>query len=279
MNDLIVDANSIFARSWFAAQTIGPEPEVALRLAAVTVLNLINPIRSEMNTAFSRTLFCWDSGSNDAKQREAKPPEYHATKDIAKDVFALLLGTVNVEVEPFEGDDLIASAVYNSDPKTNLVVASGDKDLMQLIEDRVAYYSFNEKCVLSETFVCNKFQVKKPCQIAIALAIQGDSVDNIPGVRGWGKDKVKKLFKNITKDMTFQDCLGALENNMNAEQREQFYTSLERTLLNTSIKLPAPAPLIFGSDEDVAALEMPEVLNKIREVRRLYDVAYGYDFN
>lgn len=278
MTDLIVDGNSLYARSWYAAQKIGPEPEQTLRLAAVTILNLINPVQSQLNTTFDRTLFCWDCGSHESKHREPKPPEYHAFRDIAKDLFVMLLGTVNAEVEPFEGDDLVASAVYNADPKDSIVIASGDKDLMQLVDKNVAYYSLNEKCVLSETFVCNKFHVKKPCQIAMALAIQGDAVDCISGVRGWGKEKVRKLFKTITKDMTFEDCLGVMENNMNTEQREQFYDSLERTLLNTSIRLPKPAPLVFGSDADVAALEMPEVLNRLREVRYLYNEAIGADF-
>jgi len=278
MTDLIVDANSLYARSWYAAQKIGPEPEQTLRLAAVTILSLLNPVTSQIGTTFDRTMFCWDGGPHESKHREPKPQEYYDFRDIAKELFALLIGTANVELEKFEGDDLVASAVYNAGPKTNLVVASGDKDLMQLVDKNVAYYSLNEKCVLSETFVCNKFHVKKPCQIAMALAIQGDSVDCIPGVRGWGKEKVKKLFKCITKDMTFDDCLGALENNMNEEQREQFYGSLERTLLTTSIKLPKPAPLVFGSDADVAALEMPEVLNRLRELRYLYDAASGNDF-
>lgn len=280
MTDLIVDANSLYARSWYAAQKIGPEPEQTLRLAAVTILNLINPLQNQLSTTFDRTLFCWDCGSHESKHREPKPPEYYDFRDIAKEVFTLLLGTTNAVVEPFEGDDLVASAVYSAAPKTSLVIASGDKDLMQLVDAKkgIAYYSLNEKCVLSENFVCNKFHVKHPCQIAMALAVQGDSVDCIPGVRGWGKEKVRKLFKAVTKDMSFEDCLGVMENNMNVEQREQFYASLERTLLNFSIPMPPPAPLVFASDSDVAALDMPEVLNRLREVRYLYDEASGNDF-
>ena len=276
--DLLVDGNSLFARSWYAAQKIGPDPAQTLRLAAVTILNLINPTQNQVNTTFNRTLFCWDSGTKEAKHREPKPPEYYAMRDIAKDVFTLLLGSAHAEVESFEGDDLVASAVCNSEPDNDIVVVSGDKDLMQLVDKNVFYYSLHEKAMLSETFICNKFHVKNPCQIAMALAIEGDAVDCIPGVRGWGKAKVRKLFKGVTKNMTFDDCLGALENSMNEEQREQFYTSLKRTLLTTNVPVPPPAPLVFGSDEDVAALEMPEVLSRLREVRYLYDEAFGGDF-
>jgi 5'-3' exonuclease len=278
MTDLIVDGNSLYARSWYAAQKTGPNPEQALRYAAVTILNLLNPVQSQISTTFSRTLFCWDSQANTRKHREPKPLAYHEMRLIAKELFTLLIGSVHAEIAPFEGDDLVASAVYSLGPQASAVIASGDKDLMQLVSPHTAYYSLNEKCVLSETYVCNKFHVKKPQQIALALAVQGDAVDCIPGVRGWGKEKVKKLFKPVKKEMTDEEVIGVLENNMTAEQREQFYASLERTVLNTSLKLPPPAPLVFGSDADVAALEMPEVLNRLREIRYLYDQATENDF-
>jgi 5'-3' exonuclease len=280
MTDLIVDANSLYARSWYAAQKIGPNPEQTLRLAAVTVLNLLNPVTSEIGVSFNRTLFCWDSGNNAAKRREPRPQEYYDMRSIAKELFTLLLGAANAEVEPFEGDDLVASAVYDAEPGTSVVIASGDKDLMQLVDNKkgVAYYSLNDKCVLSEYTVCNKFHVKQPCQIALALAIQGDSVDCISGVRGWGKEKVKKLFKPVQKGMTFEEVIGILENSMNPEQRQQFYEALERTLLSTRVQLPRPAPLVFAEDDAIAVLEMPEILNRLREVRYLYDENSGHDF-
>jgi len=278
MVDLIVDSNSLYARSYYAAQKLG-EPEAALRIASITLLNLLNPLTNSFGTTINRTLFCWDSGHNEAKHREPKPPGYHELRGIAKEVFTLLIGAVHAEIEPYEGDDLVASAVYSSKPKTDVIVASGDKDLMQLVDTTkgIVYYSFNDKCALSDAFVCNKFFVKKPYQVALALAIQGDSADHIPGVVGWGKEKVKKLFKAVTKEMAFDDVLGILENSMNAEQRQQFYESLNRTMLTTNIPMPMPAPLVFADEDNVAALGMPEVSHKMRELSCAYDMAYGND--
>ena len=283
MTDLIVDANSLHARSWYAAlkavnfQRAKPvttisDPSLVLRLSAVTILNLINPLRSEIGTPIHRTLFCWDSGTHEAKHREPRPQEYYDIRDITKDLFALLLGSANVEIDPFEGDDLVASAVYNCDKDAEICVVSGDKDLMQLIDKHVSYYSLHEKCVLSDSFVCNKFHVKRPSQIALALAIQGDTVDNIPGVRGWGKEKVKKLFKSVTKEMTFEETIGALENFMHADQRQQFYEALERTIPQTNLPVPPPAPLVFCDEEIVVSLGMPEVTNRFRDTAYAYDV-------
>lgn len=270
--DCLIDGNSLFARSWYAAQKMGPDPTQTLKLAAISMLSILNPLTSPIGTTFSRTLFCWDAPAGESKHREPRPPEYYEMRLIAKDLFALLLGAENVEIDPFEGDDLVASAVYTSDPQHDVVVVSGDKDLMQLADGkRVVYYSLNEKCALSVPFICNKFHIKHPSQIALALAIQGDAVDCIPGVRGWGKEKVRKLFKTVSKDMTFNEVIGILENYMNAEQRKQFYASLKRTIPETSLPVPPPAPILFPDDADVAALDMPDVAKRLRELKFAYE--------
>ena len=71
--------------------------------------------------------------------------------------------------------------------------------------------------------------------------------------------------------MTFEDAIGALENYMNAEQRQQFYEALERTIPQTNLPVPPPAPLVFCDEAEVVALGMPEVTNRFR------DTAYAYD--
>lgn len=271
MLDLVVDGNSIYARSWYAAQTINPNGGETLRLAAVTIMNLLHPDRNQIGSRFDRTLFCWDAQVNESKNREPKPQEYYDMRDIAKELFTFLLGTNHVEQSPYEGDDLVASAVYKSKPGVETYIVSGDKDLMQLVDKHTHYYSLNEKCVLSEAFVCGKFHVKQPDQIALALAIQGDPVDCVSGVKGWGPARVKKLFGEVTKNMSFDQAVAMLESHMSPEQNTQFYDSLARTLLNTTLTVPEPAPIVFPSEDEVADLGMPELDYRFREVKFLYE--------
>jgi DNA polymerase-1 len=271
MTDLVVDGNSLYARSWYAAQTINPNANSTLRLAAVTILNLLNPNANSIGHKFDRTLFCWDAQVNEAKKRELKPPEYYEMREVAKEMFTLLLGTAHAEEAPYEGDDLVASAVYAADPDTTVYIVSGDKDLMQLMDSRTHYYSLNDKCVLTEAFVCEKFHVKQPIQIALALAIQGDQADCIPGVKGWGPAKVRHLFSTVSKGMSFMQAVDKLNEQMNDIQCSQFLESLERTLLNTKIKLPTPAPIVYPADEELDALDMPEVSRRAKELKMLQE--------
>ena len=267
-NTLLLDANSVFARSWYAAQKIGLDSSGALRLAAVTVLNILNPVAANSPGAiFGQTLFCWDGNANPAKGRKPKPPAFYETRNIAKDLFTLLLGAAHAEHEQYEGDDLIASAVSQASAGASLYIASGDKDLMQLIQPNVYYYSLHEKCLLTDSFVCNKFHVKHPQQIAVALAIQGDPVDRIAGVRGWGLAKVRSLFRRVNRNMTFDEVLAVMENAMNEDQRREFYTALERTMLTDTVNVPPPAPVIFAEDADADALGIPEISRCLKETR------------
>ncbi len=269
--DLICDANSLYARSYFAAEKISPDCSQTLRLAAVTVLNILHPDTNRIDSLFKRTMFCWDSQVNEAKKRTPKPDNYYEMREIAKDLFTLLLGTIHVEQPPFEGDDLVASAITACGPDRDVYILSGDKDLMQLAGKHVRYYSLHEKCVLSDSFMCAKFHVHHPAQIAIALAIQGDPVDSISGVKGWGPVKVKNLFSQIPKHFNFEETVTALVNEMTQEQQEQFYAALNRTLLNTDIPVPPPAEITFADEREVADLKMPEASFRFREVKFIYE--------
>lgn len=86
-----------------------------------------------------------------------------------------------------EADDVIASyAKYANQYEYDVVIVSGDKDLMQLISDKIKFFDINKKKFCGVDDVYEKFQVL-PNQICDYLSIVGDRSDNIPGVRGIGK--------------------------------------------------------------------------------------------
>lgn len=87
-----------------------------------------------------------------------------------------------------EGDDVIADYVHASDGGADLVVASGDKDLLQLVDDEsgVSAYRPRERAQWREAEVIEKFGVP-PRRLAEWLALVGDTSDGVPGVPGWGE--------------------------------------------------------------------------------------------
>jgi DNA polymerase-1 len=123
------------------------------------------------------------------------------------------LRTPVIEVPGYEADDVLATLVEQALRTTALdvVVVSGDKDLLQLVGPRVKVLSVlgrtGEKVVYDEAKVRERWGVE-PGQIADVLALMGDSIDNIPGVKGVGEKtavkligqfgSVDKLYENLT---------------------------------------------------------------------------------
>lgn len=272
MTDLVVDGNSLFARSWFAAQKTAPDdPVAAVTLAVRTILRILHPERNRLDVTFNRSFFAWDGEQAKSKQREPKPPEYHATRLVLKEVLSLMLGTVHFEHKDHEGDDIVATVVHQSSPKDVVYVVSGDKDLQQLQGGNCHYYCLNSKAELSPAFIASKFHIKRPNQIAIALAIQGDSVDGIPGIRGWGPVRVKHLFEKVPKSARFDEALAIIEHEIPPQFHEEFYDSLNRTLLGPNVpNVPPPAEIVMGEPDDIMRLEIPEIAFLYQEVYNAY---------
>ncbi len=238
MTDLIVDANSLYARAWYATKEDAYE---TVRASVNAVLGLINPER--IGEPVGRTLFCWDGGQKKAKERAERPPEYEGTKPRLKRILEALLGTRNVRIEGYEADDVIATAAFAS-PADHVVLASGDKDLHQLQGGNISYYDLNTRGFISSREIIAQWHVRRPSHVAIALAIIGDSVDKIAGIRGWGPKKVEKLFESVRSDMPFDQVLKMVEAQIPPDKMPEFQESLELTLLNSSVPgVPEPAPL------------------------------------
>lgn len=87
----------------------------------------------------------------------------------------------------FEADDaLAAAAVRWADEVEQVVIATPDKDLSQVvIGDRIVTYNRREQRILDESGVIEKFGVH-PESIPDYLALVGDTADGVPGLPGWG---------------------------------------------------------------------------------------------
>ncbi len=104
------------------------------------------------------------------------------------------LGLPLVQVAGVEADDVIGTlADQAAGAGMRVVISTGDKDLAQLVNDRISLINTMDDSVLDEAGVMAKFGVR-PDQIVDYLTLVGDSVDNIPGVPKVGpKTAVKWL--------------------------------------------------------------------------------------
>ncbi len=139
--------------------------------------------------------------------REEIYPEYKAHRTEAPDDLKPQFGRIEEMIRCFEiqsyrqsgaeADDLIATLTRRwceASPKNRVVIVSGDKDLMQLVSDRVCVWDTMSNQVYGVPEVNEKFSIA-PGQIRDYLALVGDSSDNIPGVAGIGPKGASDLLK------------------------------------------------------------------------------------
>jgi len=96
----------------------------------------------------------------------------------------------------FEADDIIATLTQKalSEGFDRVVLVTGDKDLYQLVSDKVALYDPRKDIWVHPADVKERYGAD-PVHVADSLALMGDSADNVPGVPGIGEKTAKKLME------------------------------------------------------------------------------------
>ena len=99
-----------------------------------------------------------------------------------------------IEEDNVEADDIIASYAVDALAKGwKVTIVSSDKDLMQLIQPGLDMLDTMKNARLGPEAVMEKFGVT-PEQLGDVLALMGDAVDNVPGIRGIGPKTASKLI-------------------------------------------------------------------------------------
>ena len=197
---LLVDGSSYLYRAYHAMGQNLSAPDGAPTGAMYGVLNMLRRLRADYVHDYCAVVF-------DAKGKNFRHemfPDYKATRppmpdDLRPQAEALpdlvrLMGWPVLVIPQVEADDVIGTlAVMASEAGWNVVVSTGDKDMAQLVNERVTLVNTMSGETLDIEGVKEKFGVR-PDQIRDYLALMGDKVDNVPGVEKCGpKTAVKWL--------------------------------------------------------------------------------------
>ena len=196
---LLVDGSSYLYRAYHAMAQL-TAPDGAPTGALYGVLNMLRRLRADYAHDYCAVVF-------DAKGKNFRHEmfaDYKATRppmpdDLRPQAEALpdlvrLMGWPVLVVPQVEADDVIGTlAAQGGDAGWNVVVSTGDKDMAQLVNERVTLVNTMSGETLDTDGVKAKFGVR-PDQIRDYLALMGDKVDNVPGVEKCGpKTAVKWL--------------------------------------------------------------------------------------
>jgi DNA polymerase-1 len=166
--------------------------------------------------------------------REKAPDELVAQFDLIREVVRAH-GISIFEVPGFEADDVLGTLAREAgDAGHEVMIVTGDKDLMQLITPTCKLYNVFKRgvplVIEDEATVQEKFGTT-PDHVIDVLAIMGDSSDNIPGVRGIGEVGAKKLIGE------FGSVAGVLENieAVKGKTREKIENDLDNLKLSLEL--------------------------------------------
>ncbi len=161
-------------------------------------------------------------------------PQFSIVREAAESLNLAILEKIG-----FEADDIIATLAkkYSADGDVVLIVSS-DKDLMQLIDDRVSMYDAMKNKMITAKEVEEKFFVA-PNKVLDVLSLMGDASDNVAGVRGIGPKTAAELINQF----------GTLENIFaNLDQIKQ---EKRRQLLKDGEESAKLAKILISLREDV----------------------------
>lgn len=127
------------------------------------------------------------------EQRVLPPPELEAQLDACEEI-AAALGAATFIDDRYEADDLIGALCHDLEKAGHGgVIVTSDKDMAQLVTDRFVLFDFAKETRLGPEGVFEKFGVR-PDQITDYLGLAGDTVDNIPGIKGIGGKSAADLL-------------------------------------------------------------------------------------
>ena len=150
-----------------------------------------------------------------------------------------------VELPGYEADDLIATyARQAADAGAEVTIVSSDKDLMQLVDDRITMFDAMKNVRIGREQVIEKFGVG-PERVIDVQALAGDSTDNVPGVPGIG---VKTAAQLVGEYGGLDDILSRAEEIKQPKRRQSLIDGagdarMSRDLVTLKTDVPVEVPL------------------------------------
>ena len=273
---LLIDASSSIFRAFYALPALTNRAGVPTH-ATLGFLNMLQ--KSLRESAPDYVAVVWDAPG--PKRRREMFADYKANRDatpedlkaqipwIRRLVDAHHLATCEYEGE--EADDVIATLALRAAAEgVEVEIASTDKDLMQLVDERISLVDTMKDRRFGPAEVTERFGVP-PEQLLDLRALVGDSSDNIPGVKGIGEKGAAKLigeFGSLDALLERVDEIKA-KRAREALQEHADDARLSRELSRLRTDLPIPFDREALKPGEPEAAELAELFTELEFKRHL----------
>ncbi len=271
---LIVDGTAVAYRAFYAVRGLATRDGRPTN-ALFGFVRMIRQLESHWRP--DRLVVTFDGGS--PAHRLEKCPAYKAQRAPMPDELRSQLGMINefleaatipmILIKGQEADDVIATLATRATGEGMTVrVATSDKDLMQLVNDRVRIVPPTKtEEELDAAGVEAKTGVR-PSQIVDWLALIGDTADNIPGVNGIGPKTATKL---ISQFGSLTACFEQVDHIESTSLREKLLAGRATAELNVELmKLDCDVPGVPAWSEISAPVADTARLNAFFEKYELH---------
>jgi len=279
---VVIDGNSISFRAFYALPLLSNSSGLHTNAVYGFTTMLLKLMEEQKPT---HLLVAFDAGKITFRHqnfahykggRAKTPPELSEQFPIIKQLITAF-GIQQFELNGFEADDIIGTLTRMADEqKVEVIVVSGDKDMLQLASEHVTV-ALTRKGI-SEVELFNPPHIEevyglKPVQIIDLKGLMGDNSDNIPGVPGVGEKTALKLLHEYGSVENVLACVNEIKGKLGEKIAEHAENARMSKALATIYR---EVPLTFTWDElqyvgydgnDIAALfrklEFKSLLDKM----------------
>jgi len=242
MKTLIIDGNNLIHRTfWVAKNQSKRTPDITAEATAnLHIYFTLNAIFSYVNKYKpTKTIVVWDEKLDYKPNSNSRKLEYagykgnrscdgspHANNEDIKRLLSNL-GIPSIFPRDLEADDIVAYICKTYDG--NKIIISVDQDFLQLVNNSTMMFDPIRK----KEFVIDKFEEMTGYtheNWLVVKCLQGDKSDNVPGIPGFGKVRVKKYLdgeielteeQQVTYNMNFS--LFSLDKIDNLADESKYY--------------------------------------------------------
>ncbi len=277
---LIIDGSSLIHRAFFALPPLTTQNGVhtgAVYGFCNMLLRLLSDVKPKwMAVAFdkSRKTFRTEMFADYKGQRKPTPSELSEQFPLARKVLEAMNIAV-LEIDNYEADDIIGTFAAHSPKEAEIIIVTGDRDELQLLDERTKVYftkrGISDIKVYDKQAFADDYEGLEPKQLIDLKGLMGDTSDNIPGIPGVGP---KTALKLIGEYGSVENVLANAEKISGKALREKVMNNKESALLSKKLAtIFTDVPL----NMDLAAYELngmkPEAqaLMQSLEFRSLYN--------
>ncbi len=203
MNLYLIDGNSYVYRAYYAIKGLSNSKGLPTNAIYGFTNMLLKVIRQKKPDGI---LVSFDSPVPTKRHRlyeEYKAQRPETPGDLIQQIphIRRMISALNIEVSEvpgYEADDVLGTIARKAASQgANVFIVTGDKDMLQLVGERIKVYDPMKDVVLDEQYIREKFGVGAE-RITEFMALTGDAVDNIPGIKGIGEKTAKELLSQFS---------------------------------------------------------------------------------